>query len=122
MTNAIQDLGRHGEEQAAVYLQNQGLRVVEKHVQTRWGEIDLICEDKGDWVFVEVKTRTRATQPSALDAITPAKRKRLINAALMYMKKHRLEGENMRFDVVSIEADHIEWIPGAYEGSSRYTF
>lgn len=122
MTEARQNLGRQGEDQASVYLQNQGLRIVEKHFQTRWGEIDLIARHKDDWVFVEVKTRTRAARPSALDAITPAKRKRLINAALMYMKKRRLEGENMRFDVISIEADHIEWIPGAYEGSSEYTF
>jgi putative endonuclease len=120
--NSTRQLGERGEKRAAEYLQGQGLRIVEKHFQTRWGEIDLICRHKKDWVFVEVKTRSRAAQPSALDAITPAKCKRLVNAALMYMKKRRLEGENMRFDVVSLEADAIEWIPGAFEASSDYTF
>lgn len=92
-----------------------------RHFQTRWGEIDLICRAKDTWVFVEVKTRSRSYQPSAADAITPTKQKKLVNAALSFIKKNRLEGHDFRFDVVLIEGGCIEWIPGAFEPNFPYT-
>jgi putative endonuclease len=115
-------VGLLGEDQAAAFLKQQGLRLVSRHFQTRYGEIDLICRDKETWVFVEVKTRTRDTQPSALDAVTRRKQKKMLGAALSYMKKHRLTGENMRFDVVAIVAGNVQWIRNAFEAPSFYTF
>ena len=116
------NIGQQGEEAAAQYLKEQRLEVVERHFQTRWGEIDLICRDRETWVFVEVKTRTHQSQPSATEVITPAKQKRMIGAALSFMKKKRLTNQVMRFDVIAIEAQKIEWIPGAFEASASYTF
>lgn len=121
MTQA-QTYGKESEEEAAQFLRSKGLCVVEKRFLTKWGEIDLIAQDREDWVFVEVKARHRQHDISGLDAITPAKQKKLTMAALMYMKQHQLEGEAMRFDVVSLEAGRIEWLKSAFEPSSRYTF
>lgn len=120
MTQA-QDLGSWGEEEAARYLQGKGLRLIDRHYQTRWGEVDLIFRDRDTIVFVEVKTRLHAHQPSALDALTPAKQKKVVSTALSYMKMKRLAQDNMRFDVVVLEAGRIEWIPGAFEASLHYT-
>lgn len=120
--DARHELGKRGEEEASQYLQNQGLPIEDRHFQTRWGEIDLICRDKDTWVFVEVKTRTDIHSPSAADAITPSKQDKLVRAALSYLKKRSLNEENVRFDVVLIEAGSIEWIRNAFEPSSRYTF
>ncbi len=100
----------------------QGLRVVDRHYRQKWGEIDLICRDRDTWVFVEVKTRLHISQPSAIDAITPRKRQRIIRAAMSYMKWKRLEGSSMRFDVVLIEAGQIEWIRDAFELPLEYTY
>jgi putative endonuclease len=116
-----QALGSWGEEEAARYLEKRGLQIVGRHYRQKWGEIDLICRDRRTWVFVEVKTRSSSCQPSALDAVTPRKRQRLILAAMSYMKWKRLEGCPMRFDLVLIEAGQIEWIPNAFEMSSHYT-
>ena len=117
------ETGSQGEDAAARYLEARGLTVKDRHYQTRWGEIDLICRDQDNtWVFVEVKTRTRASHPSALEAITPAKQKKIVGAALSYMKKHRLQNQNMRFDVVAIEGADVEWIAGAFEPVTAYTF
>ena len=115
-------LGDWGEEQAARYLERRGLRVVDRQYRQKWGEIDLIGRDRETWVFVEVKTRTSVTQPSAIDSITPRKRRRIIRAAMSYMKWKRLEGCAMRFDLVLIEAGRIEWIPDAFESTSYYTY
>lgn len=118
---SAQSLGDSGEIQAALYLEKNGLRVVDRRFRTRWGEIDLICRQRETWIFVEVKTRSRIGQPSAADAITPAKQKRFINAALSYIKKNRLSGFDFRFDVVLIESGQVEWIPSAFEAPSYYT-
>lgn len=117
-----QTLGAWGEDQAAVYLARQGLAVVGRHYRQKWGEIDLICREGETWVFVEVKTRTSLSDPSAMDAVTPRKRERLIRAALSYMKWKRLIGRPMRFDLVLIEAGRLQWIPDAFQASSFYTY
>ena len=115
-------LGAWGEEQAAQYLETRGLMVLSRHYRQKWGEVDLICRDGGTWVFVEVKTRSQHYQPSAMDAVTPRKRQRLILAALSYMKWKKLEGDPMRFDLVLIEAGNIEWVPDAFPVPSFYTY
>jgi putative endonuclease len=115
-------LGAWGEAAAANYLKERGLAIVGRHYRQKWGEIDLICRDGDAWVFVEVKTRTSISDPSAIDAVTPRKRERLMRAAMSYMKWKRLEGNAMRFDLVLIEADRVEWIPNAFELSSHYTY
>ena len=116
------ELGDWGEEEAARYLAKEGLRVVGRHYLQKWGEIDLICRDRETWVFVEVKTRTSLSQPSAMDSITFRKQQRLVKAAYSYMKWKRLEGQAMRFDLVLIEANRIEWVRDAFSPSSRYTY
>ncbi len=114
---ALAKLGLWGENEAARYLAGQGLKIIDRHFQTRWGEIDVIARLDDTWIFVEVKTRTASQEPSAADSITLSKQKKMINAALSYMKKYRLEGENMRFDAILIEAGKIEWIPGAFDAA-----
>jgi len=118
----IQSYGKESEAEAAVYLAARGLEIVERRFWTRWGEIDLIARDGEDWVFVEVKARHKKHSITALDAITPAKQRKLTMAALMYMKQRNLQDQNMRFDVVVLEAGAINWIRDAFEPSSRYTF
>jgi putative endonuclease len=120
--SSSKDLGQWGESEAVVYLTKQGLKLVERHFQTRWGELDSIFKDRDTWVFVEVKTRSRASDYPAAEAITKSKKRSLLNAALMYMKQHRLEGQPLRFDVVLLENGGIEWIPNAFEGSQKYTY
>jgi putative endonuclease len=114
--------GQAGEDAVARYLESCGLQWVASGFRTRFGEIDLIFRDHKTWVFVEVKTRTHRNLPSAADAVTLAKQKRLVGAALSYMKMKRLEGQAMRFDVLLMEAGQIEWIRGAFDAPLTYTF
>lgn len=120
--NWTKHLGDSGEVQAADYLMKQGLEVIERKYGVSLGEVDLICKDKATYVFVEVKLRQRAQEISALDAITPAKQKRIVRAALAYMKRKGLVDEEMRFDVVTIEEGKIEWILAAFDVPPAYTY
>jgi putative endonuclease len=115
------ELGRYGEMLAEEWLAARGLRIVDRHYQTRYGEIDLIAQDKDVWVFIEVKTREDFRTPSALDAITPAKQRRLAIAAICYIRHKRLHDCDFRFDVVAIEAGRVEWIPNAFEAPENWT-
>lgn len=117
-------VGARGEADAERYLSARGLTMVERRYRTPLGEIDLIARDRDAWIFIEVKTRParRPGSPSGLDAITPAKQKRLVRSALIFMKQRRLHNAAMRFDVVAIEGDRIEWIPNAFEPTSFYTY
>ena len=63
------------------------------------GEVDLIARDGDTVVFVEVKAR-QAGNP--VEAVTPAKQRRLTLAALHFLRKHNLLEVRARFDVVAI--------------------
>ena len=107
--------GALAETIAAAYLTGQGLRVLERNWRIRGGELDLICQDGGTRVFVEVRLRTRGDYGGAAASITLAKRRRLILAA-----RHYLAGKAempCRFDAVLLDAlddAHLEWIRNAF--------
>jgi putative endonuclease len=44
--------GALAESLAAKYLEQRGLRVIERNFRVRGGEIDLVCTDRGSLVFV----------------------------------------------------------------------
>jgi len=72
-----QSLGRLGEENAVGHLKRLGYRIIGRNVRTRFGEIDVVCRDRGHIVFVEVKTRSSDTFGTAAEAVTPEKSARL---------------------------------------------
>jgi putative endonuclease len=53
--------GKNAEELAAVYLQQQGLKLLTSNYRCKFGEIDLIMRDSHSLVFVEVCLRSSAT-------------------------------------------------------------
>ena len=120
MTKKRVFLGKQGEELARAHLQKQGYRILEQNFRTRLGEIDLVAEDNGTLVFVEVKARSGRTYGSPFDAITYAKRVQISKVALEYLGRNNKHENPARFDVVSVSlADtthpEIEIIKGAFE-------
>ncbi len=111
-------LGREGEDLAARFLMKQGYRVLERNYSTRSGEIDLIALHEGAVVFVEVKTRTSDAFGAPELAVTPRKQKRMVKAALAYIKYKKLHQVPCRFDVVAITTaaeQEVEHIRNAFE-------
>lgn len=66
------------------------------------GELDLVARDGDCVVFVEVKTRRSAAAGHPVEAITPAKQKKLTQLALAFLKRHQLFESSARFDVVTV--------------------
>ena len=78
--------GRAAEDLAARHLEEQGCRLLARHFACRGGEIDLIVEDAGVIVFVEVKARPTFDQ--TLQAIGRQQRTRIARAASLFIAAH----------------------------------
>jgi putative endonuclease len=107
------------EEAARHFLEAQGYVVVAQNFCTRVGELDLVVQ-KGDLVcFVEVRMRSRSKWCLPLQTITPRKQRRIVLAAMQFLKQRPCPGKALRFDVVSILGEgrfaDIEYLPGAFD-------
>ncbi|GIU22005.1 YraN family protein [Shewanella colwelliana] len=105
--------GAKAEDSALAYLQQQGLKLVDRNVRYPFGEIDLIMRDAQKWVFIEVKFRQSKQFGGAIQAISQGKIERLRRAASHYMQRNNIDAQ-CRFDVVAIDANEINWITNAF--------
>ena len=111
----MRERGRAAEDIAAIFLQQQGLTLLERNYQCRFGEIDLIAREHSTLVFVEVRMRSSAAFGGAAASITAAKRDKLLRTA-----RHYLAGlarmPACRFDALQICADDHspEWLKNAF--------
>ncbi len=111
------DLGKKGEALAVEYLRKKGFRI--KHTNWRFihYEIDIIAEDAGVLVVVEVKTRTNLSAGLPETFVTREKQKKLIAAANAYIRMKNLDME-VRFDIISVivteEKSEVIHIPDAF--------
>jgi putative endonuclease len=94
--------GRHAETLAAARLEAAGLRIVARNWRQPEGELDIVADDAGTCVFVEVRSRTGEEHGHALEAITPRKRARVIRAARLYLDAESPAAAGYRFDVVAV--------------------
>lgn len=105
-------LGKSGEAAAKLFLEKKGLRVLAENHRTPFGEIDLICLDREELVFVEVKLRTTPAFGDGMESIDARKVRRIMMSALHYLKSKGMEERTFRFDIISIrngtKTTHIE--------------
>ncbi len=99
------ELGRHGEELAARFLQRQGMKILCRNYTIRGGELDLVAKDGDTYVFCEVKTRAGQKFGTGLEAIDDKKRRALLRTAQVYATREGISDQSMRFDVVDIFLD-----------------
>lgn len=105
MTNKRQELGRKGEEIAASHLLKLGYRIIERNFRCRLGEIDMVAEEAGELVFVEVRTRSSHVFGLPEESVGWDKQARLRRLAQYYLISHRHSQRRCRFDVVSVTMD-----------------
>ncbi len=102
-------LGKLGEDTAARYLEAHGYVLLGRNLHIGHAEIDLVAENEGFIVFVEVKTRRlvpgyggRYGTPA--DAVNAKKQAVLTSAAETYLREHGSE-KFFRIDVIEVYAD-----------------
>lgn len=79
------EIGAAFEEKACEYLKKNGLQIVERNFRVRQGEIDIVAQDKGTLVFVEVKYRKDASKGLPEEAVNLRKQRQISKVALFYI-------------------------------------
>ena len=96
-------IGRWGENLAAAYLEKKKYELVACNYRCRFGEIDLIVQDRQYIVFVEVKLRKSAEFAQALEFVDRRKQMRIRTTAELWLLQHETSLQP-RFDVIEIYA------------------
>jgi len=120
MTFARQELGKTGEDLAVRELTARGYAILARRYRTRYGEIDIICEDDGTIVFVEVRARATGEFGKAAETVTEWKQRKVAARAAEYLTRHHVTDRPCRFDVVAIddalsESPTVTVYPNAFE-------
>lgn len=95
--------GAWGEALAAEYLRKKHYSMIAAGYRSRFGEIDLIVQNRKYLVFVEVKLRKSDTFASAAEYVDKRKQARIRTTASIYLSTHPTELQP-RFDVIEIYA------------------
>ena len=113
-------IGQNGEEIACDFLLSRGHQILDRNWRSGHLELDIVSEDQEGLHFVEVKARTAPVTSAVSDQVNLIKQKRISAAALQYLNKKRLVGQEVFFDIVSVLFDGQEtvvryfpqaWIP-----------
>jgi len=95
-------LGRRGEELAADFLEDQGIRVVEQNWRCAEGELDIVAVDGDTLVVAEVKTRSSLDYGHPFEAVTQHKLARLHRLACRWVGERRLRLPRRRLDAIAV--------------------
>jgi len=82
--------GKAGEDFVVQYLKDNGYIILKRNWRdSRYGELDIVAENRENIVFVEVKTRNSNAVVSGVEAVDSAKQRRIRNAVQTFMKRLR---------------------------------
>ncbi|WJH33255.1 YraN family protein [Paenibacillus sp. CC-CFT747] len=100
------EVGQKGEDLAAQFFTDKGSRVIRRNWRCRSGELDLIVEEEGILVFVEVRTR-RATGRfgTPQESVDYRKQRQVRETAQVYLHQTGGHDRQIRFDLVSVMLD-----------------
>ena len=113
-------IGQTGEDIACDFLLSRGHQILERNWRAGHLELDIVTEAQDGLHFVEVKARTAPVTSTLSDQVNPLKQKRISAAALQYLNKKHMMGQEVFFDIVSVLFDREEtvvryfpqaWIP-----------
>jgi putative endonuclease len=116
---STRERGQAVEARVAELLEAHGLRIVDRNVAAAGGEVDLVAiseqSDEPLYVFVEVRSRAADDLGSPLETVDVSKQRRVIRAATAWLVARDLwERVAVRFDVVGVTGDRVDWIRSAF--------
>lgn len=95
-------LGGRGERAAMRALRARGYRLLGRNLRTPCGEVDLLAEQGGLLVLVEVKATARPGAPPPLGMLGGAQRRRLEAAGRWLVAQPAFRGRGFRLDIVGV--------------------
>lgn len=115
---STQARGARHEALAERHLIAHGLVPLLRNFRARLGELDLVMEDRGTLVVVEVRSRAPTRFGAAAETIGPGKRARIVAATkVLLAARPELARLPVRFDVVAFDGDAAapQWIRSAFD-------
>lgn len=100
--------GRRGEDAAARFLARSGRVILHRNWRCRLGELDIVAEERGTLVFVEVRTRRASSRfGTAAESVDGRKLRRIAACAQLYLQAFGKTNVPIRFDVIActVESD-----------------
>jgi putative endonuclease len=107
MSRRRQELGIQGEQMACEALERLGYAIVERRYRSRFGEIDIVANDAGTVVFVEVKTKTSGSFGDPVEEVTTQKQRQIVSMGQEYYSFRCTRDTQCRFDVVGVDLSEI---------------
>lgn len=103
-TDRRRETGKLGEAAAVAWLESKGYRIIARNWRCRSGELDLIAEQSGTLVIVEVRTRRpTGTHGTAKEAVDARKQRQVRETAQYYLYATKRFDAKLRFDVIAVE-------------------
>jgi len=107
--------GRAGENVAALYFEERGVRILERNFRSRYGEIDIIAQDGETIIFTEVKTWSAYGIEALEHSLDTKKQRKIIETSKYFLSLHReYKYMAIRFDVIFISPEGITHIASAF--------
>ncbi len=106
--NISKKRGDIGESFACDLLRSKGYRIICRNWRCRWGEIDIIAEDGGTLVFVEVKSAKSKKFGNPARWVDSRKQSHLVKSAMQYILDEIGEDVPVRFDVVAVDLNKMD--------------
>jgi putative endonuclease len=107
--------GRAGEDKAAGFLEDAGMRILARNYRSAYGEIDIVAMDHGVLVFVEVKAWKTMSFADIEYSIDKKKQRKIIQTAKFFLSNNREYSDTgIRFDVLFIGRDTVRHLASAF--------
>jgi putative endonuclease len=97
------EAGALAEERVRQALEALGWRTLACNVVFRGGELDLVMDDAGTIVFVEIRQRAGAGYGDAAASLGPGKCRRVRRAAALWLARAGRDCATVRFDAVLLD-------------------
>ena len=121
--------GAYGERVARQHMEGLGYAILQTNYRCRWGEVDIVAQQDGTLVFVEVRTKQHLTFGTPQESVTQRKMDRLVATAQTYLQEHgpesgqdtQLTTPHWRIDVIAVllapngAVAEVQHIPNAIE-------
>lgn len=117
--------GNRSERAAARFLRRLGCRILARNYRCPYGELDLIAEQAGCIIFIEVRSTGGDDAERPALSVDAAKQSRLTQLALHYLRQHHLLDYPARIDVITVtwpagtRKPRIDHYPQAFEAVGR---
>ena len=121
MPSKAQITGKLGEDTATTYLKDKGFSILDRNYRVKNAEIDIIAKDNDTIAFIEVKTRKSLRKGLPAESVNYTKQKKIISAAMYYIRENNLNNVRLRFDVIEVfdknNSHELNFIPNAFQAS-----